>query len=275
MVEVYALGGLEEEELRLFEAHLEECPYCQLELRELDPVVDHLLDSLPQYEVPKDLKKKVFDHIQKKTDFFKERDKKRRRKFCLLIGVSVTSLLLILHVYSAYANHAKYTASERQIVELKKDYSELKNKITQLEYKHKRLIAKIETQNNGSNEEKKQQENLEKKQQETIVDTPAKPEEQYAQKVNPNQRKRKTRMGPNHRNSNSPNKRIDLYPSINPERPKKDQPNQEPKKAPIDPPDIPSDKDLKKNNSYADHHDSSNIHVDLQIPGLLDAKVIL
>ncbi|MGO9754816.1 MAG: anti-sigma factor domain-containing protein [Solirubrobacteraceae bacterium] len=55
----YALGALEPDEAAAFEHHLESCPACREELLALQQVVRALPYSMPQYEAPRALRRKV------------------------------------------------------------------------------------------------------------------------------------------------------------------------------------------------------------------------
>jgi hypothetical protein len=278
LVEVYALGGLEEEELLLFEDHLEKCPNCQLELRELGPVVDHLLDSLPQYKIPKDLKKKVFDHIRKNTDFFDKDTKKSTRLYsCYIAGFIAASIFLI----SAYTSYAHFV-TKREIVELQKDNRNLKRKIVEIEHrqnnfehKHKSLnneIADLDRQNSKEKnvpQEKNKKQNLVDK---NSIAPSRKREENTIKKGNSSHKEKDNDVTnlPKVINPNKPNNRSSDHHQDNlPDQPIIDQPIQEPGNIPSLP---DSDKDKDNNNNKKDY-DTYNDKIYVLVPDLPDISI--
>jgi anti-sigma factor RsiW len=64
MVAAYALDALSPAELRAFEEHLQECPACQSELRELQEVTHVLPLALEPVEPPSDLFSRIRDQIE-------------------------------------------------------------------------------------------------------------------------------------------------------------------------------------------------------------------
>ncbi|WP_127496116.1 anti-sigma factor [Paenibacillus glycanilyticus] len=62
-VELYALGGLDDEERKAFESHLTTCVQCTAELAELTAIVDQLPLASEQVEPPSGMRDRILGHI--------------------------------------------------------------------------------------------------------------------------------------------------------------------------------------------------------------------
>jgi anti-sigma-K factor RskA len=60
----YALGALEPAELEAFRRHLRDCAACQKEVAEFELTAGALPGANPQYEVPKDLRRRVLAEVR-------------------------------------------------------------------------------------------------------------------------------------------------------------------------------------------------------------------
>jgi anti-sigma-K factor RskA len=60
----YALGALEPSEAEAFRAHLVECAACQKEVAEFEQITGALPESGTQYQVPKDLRRRVMRDVR-------------------------------------------------------------------------------------------------------------------------------------------------------------------------------------------------------------------
>jgi len=61
--EVYALGGLDEQETRAFEEHLAFCPECQAEIANLRPMTDELLFDFEKVPVPQGMRERILENV--------------------------------------------------------------------------------------------------------------------------------------------------------------------------------------------------------------------
>jgi anti-sigma factor RsiW len=64
-VAAYALGSLDDAELRSFERHLATCAVCPDELAVFERVVDALAQGVPQQRAPADLRRRVLDDARR------------------------------------------------------------------------------------------------------------------------------------------------------------------------------------------------------------------
>jgi anti-sigma-K factor RskA len=79
-VAAYALGALEEGELRAFESHLAGCVVCRDELASFQQVVDVLPMSAPGYEAPAALRRRVMRAVAEEPRRVPSRTPYRRRR---------------------------------------------------------------------------------------------------------------------------------------------------------------------------------------------------
>ncbi|HEY2217448.1 MAG TPA: anti-sigma factor [Solirubrobacteraceae bacterium] len=66
----YVLGALEQDELRSFSEHLDECATCRQEVAELQSVVDELAASVPQVLAPSAVRERVLETVRSQADVF-------------------------------------------------------------------------------------------------------------------------------------------------------------------------------------------------------------
>lgn len=67
----YLLSALPDDEYREFEAHLEACDTCRLEVRELQVVVDNLPMAAPQMSPPDQLKSRIMRVVESEAELLK------------------------------------------------------------------------------------------------------------------------------------------------------------------------------------------------------------
>ena len=60
----YALGALEPSEAEAFRAHLAQCAACQKEVAQFEQITGALPESATQYQVPKDLRRRVMREVR-------------------------------------------------------------------------------------------------------------------------------------------------------------------------------------------------------------------
>ena len=60
----YVLGALEPSEVEEFRAHLADCAACQKEVAEFEQITGALPESATQYQVPKDLRRRVMSEVR-------------------------------------------------------------------------------------------------------------------------------------------------------------------------------------------------------------------
>jgi anti-sigma-K factor RskA len=60
----YVLGALEPSEVEAFRRHLTDCAACQKEVAEFEQITGSLPESATQYQVPKDLRRRVMNEVR-------------------------------------------------------------------------------------------------------------------------------------------------------------------------------------------------------------------
>ena len=153
----YALGALDGEELREFEAHLRTgCPVCSSELTKHLETVGFLSEAVPQTSLSSTLKERILHEARrtrKAAETIQERAyrtqiKPVRERRWLSFGIAFAALVMIIG-FSAYVNslfkkiqeqHENIIAQQNQIVELKTELEQKEAILNVLESRHIEIV---------------------------------------------------------------------------------------------------------------------------------------